>query len=325
MFVDVYWPDFSREVFEAAIAEYQRRSRRFGGTSREIHRVSRPRALTRSTSEADDEPQCRNSRRAWPPHWCSPLLAIGAALISPWTFLLLVIAASCVIAWEWGRLTRGDGSDRIAIVQMIGVALALTLVAFGRPALALGALGLTALAIAAASAGTQSLPWALAGLAYAAFPGAALIWLRSDAALGAVAMLYLLAVASTTDTAAYATGRLIGGPKLAPRISPHKTWSGFAAGLLGPALVGVAFAAYLGGTTAAWLAFVSVALALACQIGDLIESAVKRRFGTKDMSALIPGHGGLLDRIDSLLLAAVLAALIALRDPANPASGLLIW
>ena len=160
-------------------------------------------------------------------------LAIGAALISPWTFLLLVIAASCVIAWEWGRLTRGDGSDRIAIVQMIGVALALTLVAFGRPALALGALGLTALAIAAASAGTQSLPWALAGLAYAAFPGAALIWLRSDAALGAVAVLYLLAVASTTDTAAYATGRLIGGPKLAPRISPHKTWSGFAAGLLG--------------------------------------------------------------------------------------------
>lgn len=252
-------------------------------------------------------------------------LAIGAALISPWTFLLLVIAASCVIAWEWGRLTRGDGSDRIAIVQMIGVALALTLVAFGRPALALGALGLTALAIAAASAGTQSLPWALAGLAYAVFPGAALIWLRSDAALGAVAVLYLLAVASTTDTAAYATGRLIGGPKLAPRISPHKTWSGFAAGLLGPALVGVAFAAYLGGTTAAWLAFVSVALALACQIGDLIESAVKRRFGTKDMSALIPGHGGLLDRIDSLLLAAVLAALIALRDPANPASGLLIW
>ena len=222
--------------------------------------MSRPRALTRSTSERTTNPVPELTTRV-----ASALvlaaLAIGAALISPLTFLLLVIAASCVIAWEWGRLTRGDGSDRIAIVQMIGVALALTLVAFGRPALALGALGLTALAIAAASAGTQSLPWALAGLAYAAFPGAALIWLRSDAALGAVAVLYLLAVASTTDTVAYATGRLIGGPKLAPRISPHKTLSGFAAGLLGPALVGVAAAAYLGGTTAAWLAFVSVALA----------------------------------------------------------------
>jgi phosphatidate cytidylyltransferase len=252
-------------------------------------------------------------------------LAIGAALVSPWTFLLLVIAASCVIAWEWGRLTRGDGSDRIAAVQMIGVALALTFVALGRPAFALGALGLTALGIAAASAGAQSLSWALAGLAYAALPGAALVWLRSDAALGAVAVIYLLAVASTADTAAYAAGRLIGGPKLAPRVSPNKTWSGFAAGLLAPALVGVAFAAYLGGTSAASLAFVSVALALACQMGDLIESAAKRRFGTKDMSALIPGHGGLLDRIDSLLLAAVLAATIALRDPANPASGLLIW
>jgi phosphatidate cytidylyltransferase len=252
-------------------------------------------------------------------------LAIGAALISPWTFLLLVIAASCVIAWEWGRLTRGDGFDRIAMVQMLGVALALTLIALGRPGLALGALGVTALAIAAASAGTQSWPWALAGLAYAALPGAALIWLRGDAALGVTAVLYLLAVAATADTAAYAAGRLIGGPKLAPRVSPNKTWSGFVAGLLAPAVVGWAFATYLGGTSAVSLALVSVALALACQMGDLAESAVKRRFGTKDMSALIPGHGGLLDRIDSLLFAAILAALIALRDPANPASGLLIW
>lgn len=253
-------------------------------------------------------------------------LAIGATLISPWTFLLLVIAATCVIAWEWGRLTRGQGFDTIAIIQMIGVAVMLTLVAAARPGLALGALGVTALAIAFASAGTQSLPWSLAGLLYAALPAGALVWLRGDASLGIIAVLYLLAVAATADTAAYAAGRLIGGPKLAPRVSPNKTWSGFLAGVLTPALIGVAVAAYLGGTSGALLALVSVALALACQLGDLIESAVKRRFGTKDMSALIPGHGGLLDRIDSLLLAAVLAALIAvLRGPTQPASGLLIW
>jgi phosphatidate cytidylyltransferase len=252
-------------------------------------------------------------------------LAIGATLISPWTFLLLVIAAACIIAWEWGRLTRGEGFDRIALLQMIGVALVLTLVAAGRPGLALAALLATAAAMAAANGGTQSQSWSLAGLLYAALPAAALVWLRSDASLGAIAVLYLLAVTATADTAAYAAGRLIGGPKLAPRVSPNKTWSGFLAGVLTPALIGFAFAAYLGGTSGAWLAIVSVALALACQMGDLIESAVKRRFGTKDMSTLIPGHGGLLDRIDSLLLAAVLAGLIALRDPSQPASGLLIW
>ena len=132
-------------------------------------------------------------------------------------------------------------------------------------------------------------------------------------------------MAWTTDTASYIAGRLIGGAKLAPSISPRKTWSGFIVGALTPALVGVAFAAALKSSSAIWLALVSVALALACQMGDLVESWVKRRFGAKDMSQLIPGHGGLLDRIDGLLFAAVLAALIALRDPANPGRGLLIW
>src|SRR5438552_212248 len=142
---------------------------------------------------------------------------------------------------------------------------------------------------------------------------------------GAVALLYLFAVAWTTDTASYAGGRLIGGPKLAPRISPHKTWSGLILGTLAPGLVGYAFAAVLKGTSGWRLALASIAIAAACQIGDLSESAVKRRFGAKDMSHLIPGHGGLLDRIDGLLIAAIAAALIALRDPANPGRGLLIW
>jgi phosphatidate cytidylyltransferase len=162
-------------------------------------------------------------------------------------------------------------------------------------------------------------------LVYAALPAATLVFLRSDGSLGLIAVLYLFAVAWTTDTASYAAGRLIGGPKLAPRISPRKTWSGFIVGALAPALVGVLFAIALKGSSAVRLALVSVALALACQAGDLMESWVKRRFGAKDSSQLIPGHGGLLDRIDGLLFAAVLAALIALRDPAHPARGLLIW
>jgi phosphatidate cytidylyltransferase len=167
--------------------------------------------------------------------------------------------------------------------------------------------------------------WAIAGLVYAALPAAALVWLRNDPTLGLMAILYLFAVAWTTDTASYAAGRLIGGPRLAPRISPHKTWSGFIVGALVPALVGVAFAAALENTSTTWLALMSVVLALACQMGDLMESWVKRRFGAKDMSQLIPGHGGLLDRIDGLLFAAVVAGVIALRNPAEPGHGLLIW
>ena len=152
-----------------------------------------------------------------------------------------------------------------------------------------------------------------------------MVWLRSDQALGAVAVVYLFAVAWTADTASYAAGHLLDGPKLAPRISPQKTWSGFLAGALLPSLVGVAFATYLKSSSAPRLALVSVGLAVACQLGDLLESWVKRRFGAKDTSQLIPGHGGVLDRVDGLLLAAVLAGLIALRDPAAPARSLLIW
>jgi phosphatidate cytidylyltransferase len=152
-----------------------------------------------------------------------------------------------------------------------------------------------------------------------------LVWLRGDEALGAIAVLYLFAVAWTTDTASYAAGRLIGGSKLAPHISPQKTWSGFFAGVLSASLVGLAFAMLLKSGSVLALILVSVALALACQMGDLLESWVKRRFGAKDTSKLIPGHGGLLDRIDGLLLAAVLAGLIALRDPAAPGRALLIW
>lgn len=253
------------------------------------------------------------------------VVALGAAIASPWSFVLLVMAAGVIISWEWGRLVGGSGFDRVAVIEAIGVAALAVLVTLGRPDLALIALAATVAAIGFASIASNTLGWSLAGLAYAALPAWALVWLRSDQSLGAVAVLYLFAVAWTTDTASYAAGHLIGGPKLAPRISPRKTWSGFIVGALAPSLIGYAFAAALGGTSAWRLALVSVALALACQLGDLVESAVKRRFGAKDMSYLIPGHGGLFDRIDGLLLAAILAALIALRDPASPGRALLVW
>jgi phosphatidate cytidylyltransferase len=252
-------------------------------------------------------------------------LALGAAIASPWSFLVLVILCGIIVAWEWGRLVRDEGLDRIAILEATTVAAVAILLTLKRADLAALALAVAAVAVALLSRSSGRSAWSLSGLLYAALPAAALVFLRSDPSLGAIAVLYLFAVAWTTDTASYAAGRLIGGPKLAPRISPRKTWSGFVVGTLTPALVGYAFALALK-STAAWpLAPVSVALALACQLGDLLESAVKRHFGAKDMSQLIPGHGGLLDRIDGLLIAAILASLIALRDPANPGRGLLIW
>ncbi|MGZ5850825.1 MAG: phosphatidate cytidylyltransferase, partial [Methyloceanibacter sp.] len=227
-------------------------------------------------------------------------LAIGAILYQPWTFLILVVVGSLLVAWEWGQLTRGNGFDGMALISGVSVATVAILVFLGRADLAFFVLAAAAVAIGLRSASTGGSVWPLAGLAYAALPAAALLFLRGDAVWGATAALYLFVVAWATDTASYAAGRLLGGPKLAPRISPKKTWSGFIVGSLTPALVGYAFAEALKETSAVKLSLVSIVLALACQMGDLLESAMKRRFGAKDASHLIPGHGGLLDRIDGL-------------------------
>jgi phosphatidate cytidylyltransferase len=252
-------------------------------------------------------------------------LALAATLISPWSLLVLVMVGGGLITWEWGRLTRGNGFDGTALISAVAVAAVAVMGSVGRPDLGLFLAAAAGAAILFAAPSKQQGVWAFAGLVYAALPAFALVWLRSDAAYGAAAVIFLFAVAWTTDSASYGAGRLIGGPKLAPRISPQKTWSGFIVGALTPAFVGIAFALVLESTSPLLLALISVALALACQVGDLVESWVKRRFGAKDMSQLIPGHGGLLDRLDGLLFAAVLAALIALRDPASPGHGLLLW
>lgn len=252
-------------------------------------------------------------------------LALGSVLVSIWTFIALVIASGVTASWEWGRLVRKDGFDLTAGIQSAAVAIVAVAVALSRPGLALIALLAALIGTGLFSVPSATVGWSLLGIAYSVLPTWSMVWLRSDPTLGAAALLYLLVVAWTADTASYAGGKLIGGPKLAPRISPQKTWSGLFSGIFAAAPVGYAFALFLQDISAWRLALVSVIIAAACQIGDLSESAVKRRFGAKDMSHLIPGHGGLLDRIDGLLIAAIAAALIALRDPANPGRGLLIW
>lgn len=252
-------------------------------------------------------------------------IAVGAVIASPWTFLALVLVASGLLAWEWGQLTRGNGFDATALVHAVSVMAIAVLVALQRPDLAILILGASGIALLFSKSNRSQGLWALAGLVYVALPAWAIVWLRSDPTYGLTAILFLLTVAWTTDTASYFGGRGLGGPNLAPHLSPKKTWSGFISGVLATTVLGYAFALYIGGTSPWILALVSLALALACQLGDLLESAAKRHFGVKDMSQLIPGHGGLFDRIDSLLVAAVVAALIALRNLAAPGAGLLIW
>ncbi len=168
--------------------------------------------------------------------------------------------------------------------------------------------------------------WSAAGVYYAGFPAIALIAIRQDPEYGFHAILYLFLVVWSADTGAFFTGRLIGGPKLAPSISPNKTWSGFIGGALFACIAGIVFAAWLGHTSIPIVAVLSIVLALISQGGDLGKSFIKRFFGVKDTSGLIPGHGGVLDRLDGLVFAAIGAGLIAAAaDPLKPGRALLVW
>jgi phosphatidate cytidylyltransferase len=180
-------------------------------------------------------------------------------------------------------------------------------------------------------AGVNTVPafaaWMLAGLAYAGVLLIGPILLRNDAALGLVAILFLFAIVWVTDIAAYFAGRALGGPKLWPAVSPKKTWSGAIGGTLGAVAAGLIVVKAAGLAIAPKLVLVAVALSVASQAGDLLESAVKRHFGAKDASQLIPGHGGLMDRLDGFLTAVAAAVMVGLLRGGleGPARGLLVW
>ena len=160
-----------------------------------------------------------------------------------------------------------------------------------------------------------------AGLAYVALAGAAMLWLRDDPVAGRANVLFLLLVVWAGDIGAYLIGRWIGGPRLAPHISPGKTWSGAVGGLLAAVAAGLV-AAHVLSDAATWRAVViAAALGIVAQAGDLLESFVKRRLEVKDSGHLIPGHGGLFDRLDGVLAAAPVAALLAL----TLGRGVVLW
>ena len=236
-------------------------------------------------------------------------------VLGGWGFVGFVALAVGLMALEWARLTGarfGPRSGWIAgtAVFVIG-ALSMVLVGLELPLPALGLLvgGAGAAAVVARILGAPPL-WVGVGVGYVGLPCLAMIWLRSSPESGLGVLIWLLVVVWTTDSAAYFAGRTLGGPKLAPSISPAKTWSGFWGGVLGAALVSILFAWLAGLERLAVLGLLAAALAVVAQIGDLAESALKRRAGVKDSGQLIPGHGGLLDRVDGLLFAAPALALV---------------
>lgn len=251
--------------------------------------------------------------------------SLAATWLGGWAYLALVAVFAAVTAWEWGRLVRGRDSDVELVLHVAVLLAALVMFRLGSPLSALAALAAGALGLAIRRRPEGD--WLSgAGVLYVGLPALAMLWLRGSDEAGWLAVLFLYLCVWATDTFAYAGGRGLGGPKLWPRVSPKKTWSGALSGLAAAIALGAAFAVATG-LGIGRLMLSAGLISIATQLGDLIESALKRRFGRKDASGLVPGHGGLLDRIDGLILAALVAAALAAvgGPPEAPGAALLGW
>lgn len=226
-------------------------------------------------------------------------------------FEAMVALAAGILAWEWFGITGAGQPQKSGLLLGCVVVVAVAVAAGFSLGIALLVLALGTGLVTLATGGA---PWMTLGTLYIGLPCIALVWLRNEPALGREIVLWLLLMVWASDIGAYAAGRLIGGPKLAPRISPNKTWAGLAGGVGAAAAASLGFASHLGGAHLAAAAALGALLAVAAQLGDLGESWVKRRFGVKDASTLIPGHGGLLDRVDALLVVILIVACIAAAD-----------
>jgi phosphatidate cytidylyltransferase len=258
-------------------------------------------------------------------------VVLAIAYAGGWAFLSLCALAAAGMLWEWMHLVAGRCDLRLLAPGWAALAAALILAGTGHPAAAAAAVGLGALAgglVAFADARRGALvTWAAGGVAYAGigFLGPAL--LRSDGQLGFAAFVFVALSVWMTDILAFFVGRGLGGPLLWPRVSPNKTWSGAIGGLAGGVAGGIAVAYASGNGRLLSLAVMALVLSLLAQAGDLFESAVKRRFGAKDAGRIIPGHGGLMDRLDGFLFAAAAAAVIGIARGGTGAAahGLLLW
>jgi phosphatidate cytidylyltransferase len=249
-------------------------------------------------------------------------IAIAYAGGGLWTALATLAAIGLYV--EWLAIVGAVQQSRVVISGVAALAASGLSLGSGRieAALVLLAAGFAAVALLT----PQLRIWALAGFGYAAMAQVAAVLVRLDQKYGFLALMLILLVVWASDIGGYFAGRGIGGPKLWPRVSPNKTWAGAFGGFAASLLIVAGFAASGFGKTGPLL-LLGAALSIASQLGDLFESAIKRHFGVKDSGNLIPGHGGLLDRLDGLVAALVLAAIFGLLRSGvdGVGRGLVVW
>lgn len=238
-------------------------------------------------------------------------LALGAIWLGGPAFLLLTAVGVALLTIEWGAMCDRETPARAAAIMASAVLVSVFAAYLGHPWVGWLLVGIGAVAgsIIALVRGKLDRPADIAfGVLYIGAPFVALVWLRGGPA-GLAWTILLIAVVWAADIGAYLVGNALKGPKLWPRFSPNKTWSGFFGGLIGGMAAAAGIAALrFGGPSLGSAIWIGLLGALAAMAGDLWESALKRRFGVKDSGDLIPGHGGLLDRVDGLMFAAVLIA-----------------
>jgi phosphatidate cytidylyltransferase len=242
---------------------------------------------------------------------------------APFRLLAGVIGAATL--FEWLTMSRPASTSSNRTIAAVGLALSLIPMAVGATAVATHAILLLAIvAVGLHGFATGATLWATGGLAYAGLSALSLAYLRDADTPGLIAILFLFAVVWATDILAYFVGRAVGGPKLAPAISPGKTRSGALGGAVGGVIAGVLLAITAGVPNLMAIAVAALVLSIVSQAGDLFESWVKRRHGVKDSGWIIPGHGGVMDRVDGLVAAGfalyVLGSLLGGME--TPAHGL---
>ena len=251
-------------------------------------------------------------------------LAIAIAYAGGWLWILLVTLAVIGLYVEWLTIVGLAREMPVVVSGIAALAVTGLCLAIGRIDAASGVLAIGLAAVALLTRERRN--WTAAGFFYAAAAEMASVLVRLDSVKGFVALIFVLLIVWVTDIGGYFAGRGIGGPKLWPRVSPKKTWAGAAGGFAASLAVAFGFAAFDLGKTGALL-LLSAVLSVVSQLGDLFESAVKRRFGVKDSSHIIPGHGGLLDRLDGFVAAIIVAAIFGfLRGGADGVGrGLMVW
>lgn len=246
--------------------------------------------------------------------------------LGDWPFTALVLVTGILILREWNTITKGTPVDMALGAFILVITVFLAHIGLDGFAVSLLTGFVTGIMLVDVIRKGKS-RWMVSGLFYACLPVLALIMIRTSQIQALQAIVFILVTVWVTDSAAYFAGRAIGGPKLWPSVSPNKTWAGLLGGMAGAAIAGGIFAWATGNASMVGLILLGAVLALVSQGGDLFESSVKRRFNVKDSGNIIPGHGGIMDRVDGLVAAAVFAAIVGASRAGfeNVAAGILQW